>query len=148
MFVLAALLFAASHVVGSDGISLGREARTYLEGRWAVLPSQPVGDPCVGARQTDAEWELYRFWFTDKKGAFRITDNVDADWKGRITRAELSGDAIHLVLADSAGNYFKDMYLVRADRNHMQLRETIGGIAHAPLNRETAYRCLKANRPN
>jgi hypothetical protein len=147
MFVLAALLFAGSHIAGSD-IMLGREARTYLEGRWAVLPSRPVGDPCVGAKQTDAEWELYRFWFAGKNGAFRITDNVDADWQGRITKAELSGDAIHLVLADSAGDYFKDLYVMRTDRNHMQLRETIGGIAHAPLTRETAYRCLKANRPN
>lgn len=134
---IMALMIAADAACAQ--VTLDARTQAYLEGVWYVMSPHAKGARC-GSNSNDYK-EEYEFEFRRSGGTFRITDSVDADWRGSISTADRKGKVIRLVLDGS----FKQVELVPRGPNRMDLRETIGSSTNGIFYPAIAYRCRKPN---
>ncbi len=140
---LLSIIFCAD--AAQAAMLLDRPTRDAVEGRWVVV-DKPVARPCNLSDENSASVEAYQIEFSRSGGSFRIADDVDADWRGVISDARMTGNAIALTLTDTDGTPFKGIRFVRIGKDRMRWKEVFARTSTLLPSAGFAYRCGKPRR--
>jgi hypothetical protein len=113
--------------------------KSYLAGRWAVMPTKPKGDGCDDTQDVDQFlWEEYSIRFRSAGGTIHIIDDVDMDYDYPISLSR-DGKVLRLTL-QSAQPW--DIVVEPISANVMRVRKA--SMPDAAHNRLYAFRCRPA----
>jgi hypothetical protein len=137
--VLLVVLLAVGGVAEAQ-IRLDSTTKSYLEGQWVLIEQGEARSPC-GRRAVDGE--TYNIVFRRSGGTIHLWDE-ESEFRVAITRADrLADKSIRLVLGDSDGSHFKDVYIVPISANRIKVRETIGNTSSGPVIALKGVRCSR-----